>query len=306
MTDRTPDASRDSGVGVPGCLARSAHRRSSRTSSAGIWVAGPHGLDDVADGVQDQLGPLVLDIVAALGGDHQPAPGYQLGQLALELAPHSEPYRHGHGQNSLRRAFLTRARIPRPSSLKRLSRRPSPWPGLPYAALWARYVTLGSSCLAASSALVMECLPSPPGRSGAVHLRMGSNDSTSHYPTLVAEGKRAHNCAVYARRRPAETVHSTALTRRLLTRKWSPHGAWRSSMHGDEGGPRTVVDEALVRTPNFALTVRSDLPQTLRRTAVGCHLLARRSSLGRPWRSRRVSGQLSETGRFATANERSR
>jgi hypothetical protein len=54
---------------------------------------------------------------------------------------------------------------------------------------------LASSCLAASSALVMEYLPSP-GRSGTVHLRMGSNDSTSHYPTLVEEGKRTHNSAL--------------------------------------------------------------------------------------------------------------
>jgi len=141
-------------------------------------------------------------------------------------------------------------------------------------------------------------VPPSPGPLRSISPEDGSNDSTSHYPTLVAEGKRAHNCAVYGRRRPAETVHSTALTRRLLTRKKSPHGAWRSSMHGDEGGPRTVVDEALVRTPNFAPDGPQRPAQTLRRTAVGCHLLARRSSLGRPWRSHRVSGQLSETGRF--------
>ena len=53
----------------------------------GYQVAGPHGSDDVADGVQDQLRLLVLDVVAALGGDHQPAAGDQLGQLALQLLP---------------------------------------------------------------------------------------------------------------------------------------------------------------------------------------------------------------------------
>ena len=51
----------------------------SRTSSVGHQVARPHGLDDVADGVQDQLGLLVLDVVAALGGDDQPAAGDQPG-----------------------------------------------------------------------------------------------------------------------------------------------------------------------------------------------------------------------------------
>ena len=39
----------------------------------------------------------------------------------------------------------------------------------------------------------------------------------------------------------------------LLTRKRSPHRASRSSTYGERGWPRTVVDEAFVRTPNFAL-----------------------------------------------------
>ena len=50
-----------------------------------------------------------------------------------------------------------------------------------------------------------------------------------------------------------ETALSTALPRHQLTRKRSPHGVWRSSMHGDGGGLRTVIDEAIVRTPNFTL-----------------------------------------------------
>jgi hypothetical protein len=33
--------------------------------SVGHQVARPHGQDDIADGVQDQLGLLVLDVVAA-------------------------------------------------------------------------------------------------------------------------------------------------------------------------------------------------------------------------------------------------
>ena len=41
-------------------------------TSVGHEVAGPHGLHDVAYGVQDQLRLLVLDIVTGLG-DHIPA-----------------------------------------------------------------------------------------------------------------------------------------------------------------------------------------------------------------------------------------
>jgi hypothetical protein len=39
--------------------------------------------------------------------------------------------------------------------------------------------------------------------------------------------------------------------------------------HGDEGGPQTVVDEALVRTPNFTPHGRDPPAETAVRTAVG-------------------------------------
>jgi hypothetical protein len=47
----------------------------------------PHGRHDVPDGVQHQLRLVVLDVVAAISGDHQPAAGHQLGELLLQLAP---------------------------------------------------------------------------------------------------------------------------------------------------------------------------------------------------------------------------
>jgi hypothetical protein len=55
-------------VGVLGVLPDHLCRRI--VLSVGHQVARPDGLDDVADGVQDQLRLVVLDIVAALGGDH--------------------------------------------------------------------------------------------------------------------------------------------------------------------------------------------------------------------------------------------
>jgi hypothetical protein len=55
--------------------------------SVGNQVARLYGMDDVADGVQHRLGLLVLDVVAALGRDHQSAAGDQVGQLALQLTP---------------------------------------------------------------------------------------------------------------------------------------------------------------------------------------------------------------------------
>ena len=68
MTDRTPSCIRMAEVGVLGVLPDHLCRRT--VLSVGHQVAGPHGQDDVADGVQDQLRLLVLDVVAALGGDH--------------------------------------------------------------------------------------------------------------------------------------------------------------------------------------------------------------------------------------------
>jgi hypothetical protein len=109
----------------------------------------------------------------------------------------------------------------------------------------------------------MRTPPSGPEWVHASQLRTAVRASSHNPVPPSATSHRPTNGPVLPRplTRPdpmgAQTVHSTALTRRLLTRKWSPHGAWRSSMHGDEGGPRTVVDEALVRTPNFA----SDGPQ---------------------------------------------
>jgi hypothetical protein len=55
-------------------------------------------------------------------------------------------------------------------------------------------------------------------------------------------------------------------------------------MHGDGGGLRTVIDEAIVRTPNFAPDGPRRPAQTQLCTAVGRHLLARRKS---DWRGRR-------------------
>jgi hypothetical protein len=49
-------------------------------------------------------------------------------------------------------------------------------------------------------------------------------------------------------------------------------------MHGDGGEVRTAIDKALVRTPNFAPYGWYPPAETRVRTAVGCHLLARRKS----------------------------
>jgi hypothetical protein len=53
----------------------------------GHQVASAHGTDDVPDGVQDQRGLLVLDVVAAVGCHYQPAARDQLGEFALQLLP---------------------------------------------------------------------------------------------------------------------------------------------------------------------------------------------------------------------------
>ena len=84
MVDRTPSCIRMAEVGVLDVLPDHLWRR---TASVGHQVIGPYGSDDVADGIQDQLGLVVLDVVAAVGGDHQPASGDQLGQLTLQLLP---------------------------------------------------------------------------------------------------------------------------------------------------------------------------------------------------------------------------
>jgi hypothetical protein len=70
---------RQPGSGSPVRTAWTTSRMASRTSSGcSSWI----------------LWPLWVAITSL-------PPGTQLGQLALELAPHSEPYRLGHGQNSL-------------------------------------------------------------------------------------------------------------------------------------------------------------------------------------------------------------
>jgi hypothetical protein len=51
-------------------------------------------------------------------------------------------------------------------------------------------------------------------------------------------------------------------------------------MHGDGGGPQTVVDDAFVRTPNFTPNGRDPPAETPVRTAVGRYLLARREVRG--------------------------
>src|SRR5215218_7976257 len=84
-TDRTPSCLGHGGGRRPGCPVRHTAKRD--LPSVGYQVAGSHGQDDVAEGVQDQFGLLMLDVVAALGRDYQPAAGDQLGELALELPP---------------------------------------------------------------------------------------------------------------------------------------------------------------------------------------------------------------------------
>ena len=51
-----------------------------------------------------------------------------------------------------------------------------------------------------------------------------------------------------------------AACRDVVTAEYDPFfAAWQSSTHGDEDGLRTVINEAIVRTPNLPLTVGSDL-----------------------------------------------
>jgi hypothetical protein len=70
-------------------------------------------------------------------------------------------------------------------------------------------------------------------------------------------------------------------------------------MHGDGDGPGTVVDEAFVRTPNFAPDGCSQATETRVRTAIGCHLLAwRRRSFQPSPLSRPMQGEPSNNGRF--------
>jgi hypothetical protein len=85
------------------------------------------------------------------------------------------------------------------------------------------------------------------------------------------------NFATYGQTRPAGTACSTAVPRWFADTEqvtsWSVGGQARTE---PEVGPTTVVDEAVVRTPNFTPDGRQRPAQTLVRTAVGCHLLARR------------------------------
>src|SRR5215216_845108 len=62
-TDRTPSCLGHGGGRRPGCPVRHTAKRD--RSSVGYQVAGSHGQDDVAEGVQDQFGLLMLDVVAA-------------------------------------------------------------------------------------------------------------------------------------------------------------------------------------------------------------------------------------------------
>jgi len=101
--------------------------------------------------------------------------------------------------------------------------------------------------------------------------------------------KRPLNFAFYGRTRPAQTAFRTALPRRLLIRKRSRHGAWRSSMHGDGGEPRTVV---LTRPSSerltSPLTVRNELGK--RRSAQGGTPLTRTEVSPTPRFSNVMSG----------------
>ena len=70
----------------------------------------------------------------------------------------------------------------------------------------------------------------------------------------------------------------------------------------DGGGPRTLVDEVFVRTPNFAPDGSQRPAQMQLHTAVGCYLLARRKPMGHEGPAALVEG----AGRPGTATAWSR
>jgi hypothetical protein len=91
--------------------------------------------------------------------------------------------------------------------------------------------------------------------------------------------RRAHDFTTYGWRRPGNGhPHSASAPVADTEQVTSPSVAVEHAYACRRRGPRTVVDEAFVRTPNFAPDGRDRPADTPVRTAVGCHLLARRCS----------------------------